>query len=79
MEVLVFWARHWKNRGTMGSHPGTMVRCRIKIKRIFGSRFVTVLLQILSRFVTDFKQDFYYKYRPCIKANFEIEGADTRV
>ncbi|AES79314.1 hypothetical protein MTR_7g061140 [Medicago truncatula] len=27
MQVLVFWARHWKNRGTMGSHRGTMVRC----------------------------------------------------
>ncbi|RHN75488.1 hypothetical protein MtrunA17_Chr2g0321791 [Medicago truncatula] len=75
MEVLVFWARHWKNRGTMGSHRGTMVRWRIKIKHIFGSRFVTVfvtdLLQILGRFVIDFKQDFYYKYRPCIKANLE--------
>ncbi|AES98821.1 cytochrome P450 family 71 protein [Medicago truncatula] len=30
MEVLVFWARHWKNRGTMGSHRGTMVRWRLK-------------------------------------------------
>ena len=39
-----------------------------KHKRIFELDFVPI-----------FEGFFYYKYRPCIRVNLEIEGAETRV
>jgi len=30
-------------------------------------------------FVPIYERCFYYKYKPCIRVNLEIEGAETRV
>jgi len=57
-----------KNRSTIWQTRSTILRRFRKIKRIFGPD----LLQF-------YKGYFYYKYRLCIRANLEIEGAETRV
>jgi len=31
------------------------------------------------RFVQNFKGYFYYRYRPCIRVNLEIEGAENKL
>jgi len=47
---------------------GPILRDNFFQKRIFGAD----LFQFYGGY-------FYYKYRLCIRANFEIEGAETRV
>jgi len=54
--------------GRMVQFGGRFCAGKIKQKLIFGARFVPVFLGF-----------FYYKYRLCIRANLEIEGAETRV
>jgi len=48
-----------------------------------GARIVETENKIVTYFVLDlfqfFEELFYYKYRPCIRVNLEIEGAETRV
>jgi len=52
----------------MELHRSTMVRGCRKTKSYFGPD----LLQFYEGY-------FYYKYRLCVRANHEIEGAETRV
>jgi len=56
-----------KNRSTIWQNRSTISRRFRKIKRIFRPD----LLQFYEGY-------FYYKYRLCIRANLEIEGAETR-
>ena len=46
---------------------GQFCQQEIKQKCIFGPRFVPGFLGY-----------FYYKYRPCIRVNLEIEGAENK-
>ena len=71
--VVRFWTsfldfRLWKHRSTMRKIVVRFYADVEKQNRIFGPD----LLQFYEGY-------FYYKYRLCIGANLEIEGAETRV